>query len=29
MSHAFVEVQKAAKRFPGASKEAEPLTVFD
>ncbi|MEC9305797.1 MAG: ATP-binding cassette domain-containing protein, partial [Pseudomonadota bacterium] len=29
MSHAFVEVQKAAKRFPGASKEAEPLTVFE
>ena len=29
MSHAFVEVQKAAKRFPSAGKEAEPLTVFE
>lgn len=29
MSHAFVEVQQAAKRFPGASKNAPPLTVFE
>jgi len=29
MSHAFVEVQKAAKRFPGAGKDAAPLTVFE
>ena len=29
MSHAFVEVQQAAKRFPGATKTAPPLTVFE
>ncbi|MCB8888232.1 ABC transporter ATP-binding protein [Vreelandella malpeensis] len=29
MSHAFVEVQNATKRFPGTGKHALPLTVFE
>ncbi|MGM0832954.1 MAG: ABC transporter ATP-binding protein [Pseudomonadota bacterium] len=29
MSTAFVEVQQAAKRFPGEGKHATPLTVFE
>lgn len=29
MSHAFVEVQNATKRFPGLTKNAPPLVVFE